>query len=823
MDVFRILAQYVTPPDVPYEDQTEQVVNNNNGFLTEQTVQFLMYGMIFIVVVCLVVFAILLLAKRNREEEREEKALAGLLYRVRISQNNEIEIGVAEQLFANLYSIGKKLSFFKKLFHVNYSISFEIVSLPTGIDFFVYAPRKFAKLVENQILGSYQSAEVEEVGEYNVFEEGKFVACTEVVLAEEIYSPVKSYEDFKGDPLSNILSSMTKLSDGEGVALQIVISPAGSTWQKNGNKYVAKVNANNADPEKSRMDTSQEKLQAIEKKCSKNGFKTAIRIVASANNKELAEVRVNGIAATFDQFANPGINYFKRKDPKGSGVKTLMYNFLYRKCPIQKETILNVEELAGIFHFPNNEVRTPLINWLSFKNAPPDPRIAKKGIEIGTSVYRGVKRTIAMKHKDRRRHMYVVGKTGVGKSYFLQGMIMQDIYNGDGVAYLDPHGDAVEWILDRIPPDRAEDVIYFNAGDLKRPVGFNLMEYYNENDKHLVVNSFIGLMYKMFDPNRQGIVGPIFERSIRNAMLTAMSIEGSTLVEVVRILTDEDWVKKYWLPKIKDDLVKRFWTDQMAKTDKFHKSEALGYLVSKFDRFVTNELMRNIIGQSKSGFDFREVMDNKKILLVNLSKGSIGEENSQFLGLLLIPRLLRAAMSRSDIPEEKRQDFYLYVDEFQNFATDSFAQILSEARKYRLNLIVANQYIAQMDEKIKDAVFGNVGSIVSFKVGADDADYLKKTFDPIFDENDLIGIEAINAYVRLLVDNEWPPAFSMSTWYDVSKWPVNQTVTDLIKQLSRVKYGRDVNDIKEDIARRSQLAVKNAPSVTGNIPGFPSF
>jgi hypothetical protein len=401
----------------------------------------------------------------------------------------------------------------------------------------------------------------------------------------------------------------------------------------------------------------------------------------------------------------------------------------------------------------------------------------------------------------------------------LQGMILQDILQGSGLAFLDPHGDAAEWLLERIPPERAEDVIYFNPGDEERPMGFNIIEYMNEQDKHRVTNSFIGLMYKMFDPNRQGIVGPRFEQAVRNAILTAMSEEGSTLVEVMRILTDQKYVDEYWLPRVTDPIVRRFWTDQMAQTQDFHKSEVLGYIVSKFDRFVTNKLMRNIVGQSRSGFNMRKVMDEGKILIVNLSKGIVGEENSQFLGLIMVPKILSAAMSRADIPEEDRRDFYLYVDEFQNFATEDFAQILSEARKYRLSLIVANQYIAQIDDKIRDAVFGNVGTMGSFKVGVNDASYLANEFTPIFEQDDLINLENTNMYIKLLVNGEYPAPFSMSTNWITNQPPFEwkngrKDVADMIKELSRLRYGRDRKLVEAEIDKRAHLSEDKTDTTT---------
>jgi hypothetical protein len=313
-------------------------------------------------------------------------------------------------------------------------------------------------------------------------------------------------------------------------------------------------------------------------------------------------------------------------------------------------------------------------------------------------------------------------------------------------------------------------------------------------------------MYKLYDPNKTGIIGPRFEHSIRNAMLTVMSEPGNTFIEVVRVLTDSAFVEEL-LPKVSDPIVKRYWTDQIAQTSDFHKSEVLDYIVSKFGRFVTNKMMRNIIGQSKSAFNFRQVMDEGKILLVSLSKGRIGEENSSFLGLILVPKILVAAMSRQDMPEEQRRDFYLYVDEFQNFATPDFAQILSEARKYRLNLIVANQFIGQMDEEVKNAIFGNVGTLASFRVGVTDANYLQHEFQPVFSEADLINVDRYNAYIKTVVNGEPVPPFSMDLTRDLTKekQAENPRVAELIKELSRLKYGKDVHAIEGEIAARARL------------------
>jgi hypothetical protein len=385
-------------------------------------------------------------------------------------------------------------------------------------------------------------------------------------------------------------------------------------------------------------------------------------------------------------------------------------------------------------------------------------------------------------------------------------MILQDINEGKGICFMDPHGDAVEQILELIPPDRAEDVIYFDPSDTERPMGLNLLEAKTEDQKHFAATAVINLMYKLFDPYKTGIVGPRFEHAVRNAMLTAMSVEETSFVEVHRILTDEKYVQEI-LPKVTDPIVRRYWTDQIAQTSDFHKSEVLDYITSKFGRFVTNKLIRNIIGQPKSSFDLREVMDTGKILLINLSKGRLGEENSNFLGLILVPRILIAAMSRADVPIEQRRDFFLYVDEFQNFATPDFAVILSEARKYRLGLTVANQFIGQVEEEVKAAIFGNVGTIVSFRIGVTDANYLTHEFQPVFSEEDLLNVEKYHAFVKTIVNNEPVPPFSIDTTKDLSieKEKANKEIAEVIKGMSRLRYGKDARLVDAEITRRAKL------------------
>lgn len=756
----------------------------------------------------LLVIYLLILWYRNRN--REKDSLNSVLLQVAVPRDNETKIDTAEQLFSSLASIGKS-----GLLKIGPHLSFEIVGMPGDIRFYVHVPQKLQDLVEKQINGAYPEAEIlvvdthKRIGgsvignEYNIFSKVGRVAFASLKLKGQNYMPMKVYKDLAVDPLSSITSVLAKMTEGEGAAIQILVTPSDSKWQKAGKAYVSKTKKMEANPETAKYAQDAKELEAIENKIGKPGFNVVIRIVVSSSTKESAKAHLENIINAFSQFS--GLNSFTKN--RNLFKAMFMNDFIYRYLPMRGQTsVLTNEELATIFHFPNKSVSTPNIFWVTAKRAPAPHQIPTSGLYLGKSTYRGLLKQVFMDLDDRRRHMYIIGKTGTGKSEFLKDMIMQDIKRGAGLAVIDPHGDLIEDILPLIPPQRAEDVISFDPSDTKRPMGFNMLDAQTEEQKHYVVTSIIGLMYKLFDPNKTGIIGPRFEHAIRNAMLTVMYEKGSTFVEVVRALTDSSFVQEL-LPKVEDPIVRRYWTDQIAQTSDFHKSEVLDYIVSKFGRFVTNKNIRNIIGQSESAFNFRKVMDEGKILLINLSKGKIGEENSNFLGLVLVPKILIAAMSRQDMPKDDRRDFFLYVDEFQNFATPDFAQILSEARKYRLNLIVANQFIGQMEEDVKNAIFGNVGTVVSFRVGVTDANYLQHEFQPVFTEADLINVERFNTYVKTIVSGEPVTPFSMDLTRDLAREKAmgNPRVAELIRELSRLKYGRDVADVEAEIAKRARL------------------
>jgi len=737
---------------------------------------------------------------------REQVSIDSVLLQVAVPRGNEIKIDAMEQLFASLASIKK--GGWKQKFSYQPSVSFEIVAKAEDIRFYVWTPKKLQDLVEKQIHGAYPDAEIIEVQEYNIFSEDGRVAYKSLQLKKSNYYPIKIFKDLPTDPLASLTSALAKMGQGEAAAVQILVSPADSSWQSEGAGFISSTKKQESDPEKAKYSTSAKTLEAVEAKIGKPGFETSIRFVCVAKTEESAKAHLANIESGFEQFASEHNSFGKRKiRSKGA----FMEDFLYRYQPMfhlmgSRPSILNTEELATLFHFPNKAVTTPHIQWIYSKTAPAPSEVPSEGLYLGLSTYRGIKRPVHMLEDDRRRHMYIIGKTGTGKTELLKDLIMQDIRAGKGICYMDPHGDAIADLLSMIPPERAEDVIYFNPGDTTRPMGLNLLEANTEDQKHFVATAVINMMYKLFDPYKTGIVGPRFEHAVRNAMLTAMAEPGSTFVEVMRILTDSSFVQDI-LPKVTDPIVRRYWTDQIAQTADFHKSEVLDYIVSKFGRFVTNKMIRNIIGQSQSSFSFREVMDSGKILLINLAKGDIGEENSNFLGLVLVPRILMAAMSRQDIPEDSRRDFYLYVDEFQNFATPDFAQILSEARKYRLNLCVANQFIGQVEEEVKNAVFGNVGTIICFRVGVTDASYLAHEYTPVFGEDDLLNIERYHVYIKTIVHNEPIPPFSMDMTKDLSKEKelMNPRVAEIITEMSRLKFGRDEKLVEAEITRRAKL------------------
>lgn len=741
-------------------------------------------------------------------------------------------ISIAEQVYANMHAIKKK-GLFSSITGSDY-LGMEIVAVDGEIRFYVVVPRKYREYIEKTIQSQYPKALIEESGDYNIFKPGYKVKGGYLILGKSYYLPIKTYQKLEADPINALTNSLSKLQEDEGAVIQVLFRPASKKWISKGRDIAKKMRSGKSLKSAKSVVASQpakiigqigvskdvkgqaeqkqdmltpveeETMKSIEEKAAKLGFEVNIRIIASSKTEEQALSHYNNLKDTFTQYTDPNLNKIIAQTPRRK--RKFINDFIYRNFKASNKTILNTEELASISHLPTKFTETPNIKWLLSKDAPPPPNMPKEGLLLGKNNYRGVETKINFQDSDRRRHMYIIGQTGTGKSVFLQNMIIQDIKAGKGVCVIDPHGDLIDGVIPHVPKERAEEVVLFEPFNMDRPMGLNMLEYGSEDQKDFTVQEMINIFYKLFPPE---MIGPMFEHNMRNVMLTLMSDKDNpgTIIEIPRMFTDEDYQKE-WVNKVKDPVVKSFWENEMAKTSDFHKSEMLGYLISKVGRFVENEMMRNIMGQSHSAFDLRDIMDNEKILLVNLSKGKVGEVNSSLLGLIIVSKIQMAAMARADMPEEQRKDFYLYVDEFQNFATDSFASILAEARKYRLNLIVAHQYVSQLEEDIRDAVFGNVGSFVTFRIGVEDAEIIAKEFDPVFSETDVINIERFHAYLRLMVNSQKSTPFTMGTYPPIEG--ESQEIANAVRQLSRLKFGKDRKMVEADIMERSQLGANKA-------------
>lgn len=741
-------------------------------------------------------------------------------------------IAQASQMFAALSSIAETSS--HDLGSKEY-LSFEIAATDNIIDFYVTVPQDLQTLVEKQINAIYPDAVLEETEVYNIFKPGSKIAATSLALRKNFVYPIRLYKELGVDSLNSITTALSKLGENEGAAIQILIRPAHPAWAKIASQAIeaiqegkkgtgelsgAKVAAgffdflkelakSAAGPQKpkervkSQITPLQEEIiKAIQEKSSHIGFETIIRIVVAGNSEVSAQMHLGNIVASFAPFNSPNSNGFKKIRVEAT---SLVRDYIFRFFPISgKKMILNTEELATIFHFPNRNIETPNIRWLLSRRTGAPSNTPTSGIHLGFNIYRGTKTPIFIKQKDRQRHMYVVGKSGTGKSTLLEYLAIQDIKNGEGLCFIDPHGDSVENILASIPASRADDVILFDPSDTERPIGMNMMEFDNPEQKTFVVNEMINIFDVLYDLSKTG--GPIFEQYMRNAMMLVMEdVEsGSTLMEIPRVLADSDF-RRYKLERCENPVIKNFWQKEAEKAGgEASLANIVPYITSKLTSFVANDMMRPIIAQQKSAFKLREIMDNKKILILNLSKGKIGDLNSYLLGMVMVGKILMAALSRVDIPQEQRKTFYLYIDEFQNFSTRSICSILSEARKYGLSIIVAHQYIMQLKEEIRDAVFGNAGTIIAFRIGAEDADHLVKEFGGVFSASDFINLEFANAYIKLLIDGTASRGFSLNTWRELEKEEKNYELAEKIKQLSRLKFGRPRAIIEEEIKIRSK-------------------
>jgi len=749
------------------------------------------------------------------------------------SQQIQEDISITETFFGAIGGLKAQKGFSAWLHGRTDTFSLELVTHEKVITFYITVPRVHKDFLEQQLLAQYSDAVIEEVEDFNMFSPTGTIVGGYLQFKRENALPIKTYKEMDGDPMNAITNAMSKIPEGDGVAIQFVIRSAPAAWRKMGLRIVKNMqkgmdykqalkggdgffkgwfqSKEDADKEaqkrrERKMSQAEEKMvQGMENKVSKAGLEVNIRIVVSAAQPASAEADLNEILQAFSQYNIYEYgNAFKKAIP--SKKKKLVHDFIYRAFDEKYRMVMNTEELSSIWHLPLVSTETPNIRWLLARIAPPPPTIPAEGLHLGYNTYRGARTEIFANDEDRMRHMYVIGKTGSGKSYLLRYLALQDIKAGKGVAVIDPHGDLVDDIMGSIPKDRIDDVIYFNPSDQDRPMGLNMLEAADESMKDFVVQEMISIFYMLFPPE---MIGPMFEHNMRNYMLTLMAdVENpGTIVEIPRMIADEDFQKK-WVDKVKDPVVRSFWEDEMAKTSDYHKSEMLGYLVSKVGRFVENEMMRNIIGQTKSAFDFREVMDESKILLVNLSKGQTGEVNANLLGLILVSKLQMAAFTRANIPEEERKDFFLYIDEFQNFVTPSIATILSEARKYRLGLVLAHQYMGQLVKdgktEIRDAVLGNVGSMLVARVGPEDTEVLGKVFEPTFGPYDLMNTDKFTWNVKLIIDNTQEKPFTMKA---VPPEKPNPKLISALKDVSRLTHGRPKELVEREIAIRAGLGV----------------
>jgi hypothetical protein len=754
------------------------------------------------------------------------------------------EIAVSETLFSAIAGLKRESGFWAWLHGRNDHVSFEIVVKDSKIYFYVAVPDKIKGFVEQQIHAQYPHAEITEESDYNIFKPQSHIVGAYLWLKHKSAFPLKTYKKLDSDPLVALLNPLSKIIEDEGAIIQCVIRPATNKWRqqgvglirdiKKGEKFeqVAKRGSlthaltavfkifnskkkggeQGQEPKYQITQMEEEMVKNMEEKISRGGLETTIRLVSSANNKEKAMLNLENIINAFSQY-----NLYRYGNTFAAVVprrpSALIRDYIYRSMRDDKYMVFNTEEMASLWHLPIPSTETPNINWLGARKAPPPTNMPKEGIILGRAVYRGEETIVRMKREDRRRHLYTIGKSGSGKSVFIQNLAVQDIINGEGVCVIDPHGDFAEYVLQHVPKERAEDVVYFNPSDTERPIGLNMLEISTEEQKDFATQEMIAIFYRLVtDPS---MIGPMFEHNMRNVMLTLMAdmVNPGTIAEIPRMFTDDEFVEQ-WKKKLTDPMVLAFWEKEMAKTSDFHKSEMLGYLISKVGRFVENAMIRNIIGQSHSGFNFREIMDKKKILIVNLAKGLVGEINSNLLGLIIVSKLQMTALERASLPEDQRNDFYLYIDEFQNFITESIATILSEARKYRLELIIAHQYMKQLEDNkgkttVRDAVLGNAGTIVSFRIGVEDADVLAKEFAPVFSAYDLVNVEQYTAYAKLLIDNTAAKPFNMLTYPPRNG---NKELAAAIKELSRLKYGRPREIVEAEITERARLGAVVAES-----------
>lgn len=791
------------------------------------TITLLMQWYVWLPLVILLSF----LTWRNYQQLNEFISSDNVLLILEIPKTNDKKELAAEQLFASLHGILRDKRELKLSRGAQEHLSFEVASVNGQIRFYVWTPRSLQSFVEGQIYAQYPTVQIHQASEdYTEHERDHSVTyTTEMTLTASEFLPIKTFQTFEVDPLAGITGTLAKLeSTGEELWIQVLAKPVEDSWQIEADHWISRLREGSASilpsvggsmrwlgglfaalwrpPEEGLAggkgpeisERNKTRIAEAEKKATKLGYEVKIRLAYLGENQTNAKLRMQALVGTFKQFNSTNLNGFK--PIKAAYGKEFLEKYR-RRAFFGEGFILNIEELASVFHLPHTNVETPNIVWASAKTAEPPSKLpVLTGSDtnddqisaFGVTNFRGINHQFGMLRYDRSRHVYIIGQTGAGKSGLLELFALSDIFHNQGYAIIDPHGDFAINNMKFIPGSRLNDVVYFNPADTAYPLGFNPLEVTNPNQKTNISSEVIGVLKRMFGESW----GPRLEYILRYTILALLDRPETTMLDITRMLTDKNF-RKETLGYCRDTVVLQFWNVEFASWNDKFVAEAVAPVLNKVGAFTANPIIRNIIGQPKSTFNIRQIMDEGKILIVNLSKGLIGEDNAAILGSFLVTKIQLAAMSRSDIPDIRdRRPFYLYVDEFQNFATDSFATILSEARKYGLNLTVANQYISQMNETVRDAVFGNVGTMISFRVSADDAPILAKQFEPNFEAVDLLQMHNRNFVINMVIGGEKTPAFSARTL----ELPPSQADNTLhIIEHSRRMYSRSREDVEKEI------------------------
>ena len=749
------------------------------------------------------------------------------------------------QVMYNIISSTATKGFKSKVYGQRH-MSFEIVARGGLVHYYAVVPLVLVDVIRQAVAAAYPSARLEEVTDANIFSKvGKMSGTIggEFTLKKSFVYPISTYQESKRDASRALLNALSSASREDGIGVQFLLRPAYDGWSKASESHIDGMKKNKGkkkglagvapldimealwkppeggdkdeakNPEDKQLTSlEQAEVDAISEKTRYPAYEVLIRVVISSNTAARSQVLLKNVIAAFSLFDSPRNNGFKFSLTRN--VEEMTTAYIMRFFPQEaRSNILNSVEMATLFHLPGSSaIPTSQVKRQMSKQVDGPTDILDEGLLIGYNEFRGVKKPIRIGAKDRRRHVYIIGQTGVGKSVLQENMAYQDMMDGRGFAFIDPHGDLVESLLGKVPKERVEDIIYFNPSDMANPIGLNMFEFDTPDQKDFLVQEAINMLYGLYDPGHTGIVGPRLEHIFRNCALLLMADPaGGTFIDVPKCLMDPEFVKSK-LKYVKDQQVIDFWTKEFPASQRSNEAgEVVSWVVAKFGPFISNDAMRNIIGQTKSGFNLREIMDNNKILLVNLSKGKMGELNSKLLGIIFVMKFQAAAMSRADIPEDQRVDFSLYVDEFQNFATDSFESILSEARKYKLSLIMGNQFMTQLTDKIREAIIGNVGTVISGRIGVTDAELMVKKFQPTFDVDDLAKLPNFQSITSVMINNVPSAPFSMN-WIPPMGQANNQ-LRDALVRLSAAKYGKPRAVVEKEIfdrLRSSQIPKPNS-------------